>query len=132
MKTAKSISTTDTTSKAKYANETALTAVILGYFKYSEIVHLFRCNSGLARQIFGNGFIHLAPKGTPDIIGFDKRTGAFIGIETKNAKGKKGKLRPEQAAFAKMLRGTENGIYILARSLDDVLDVIEPRPPLPF
>ena len=114
-----------------YANESALTSQILVYFKYSDRYHLFRCNSGkvLAAMRGRTYWIQLAPKGTPDIIGFDAFTGVFIGIETKV---KKNKLEEEQAKFAKKLRSTKQGIYILARSLDDVLDVLEPREPLPF
>lgn len=111
--------------------EGSLVAQIIGYFKWNDRYHLFRVNSGKVKaEKWGRYYwVHLAPIGTPDIIGFDKVLGCFIGIETKV---KKNKLSAEQAAFAKSLRNTKRGVYILARSLDDVLDVLEPRENLPF
>ncbi len=108
--------------------ETNLVSLILNYFKYSKTYYLDRINSGTARQLYGNGIIHLAKKGTPDIVGFNKKTGRVVYIECKIGRNK---LRPEQAGFAKMVREAK-GIYVLARSLSDVLDILEPREPLPF
>jgi hypothetical protein len=111
--------------------ETNLGRQILNYFHWSDRFYLDRINSGkIMAMKFGRYYwVQLARKGTPDIFGFDLQTGFVIFIETKV---KKNKLSPEQATFAKKVRGTKNGIYILARSLDDVLDVLEPREPLPF
>lgn len=109
--------------------ESTLIKAILDYFKYSKRYKLFRCNSGVVQSLQSFNWIHMAPKGTPDILGFDLNTGYFIGIETKTLKGR---LSPEQIAFKDILTKTEFGIYILARSLDDVFETLEPREPLPF
>lgn len=129
MKTAKTNKKTDNGHFSDYTNETALVGQILTYFKYSNRYVLDRHPSGKV-MVSKNGrlyWMNLAKKGTPDITGFDTQTGKHIGIECKI---KNNKLSPEQALHAKKLR--PNGIYILARSLDDVLAILEPREPLPF
>lgn len=55
-------------------------------------------------------------KGSPDVIGFTPE-GRFLGIEVKR-QGEK--LTPLQSRFAKRLRETKYGIYIVARSIEDV------------
>lgn len=131
VKTPKTISTDKEQLFPPYTSETALVGQILGYFKYSDTVVLDRHPSGKVMISKGGRlyWMNLARKGTPDITGFVVETGQHIGIECKI---KKNKLSEEQAEHARKLRKSKNGIYILARSLDDVLDVLEPREPLPF
>lgn len=111
--------------------ETNLVAQVLIYFKYSKRFLLHRTQSGKV-MVSKHGrlyWMQLAPKGTPDIEGLDLIKGCYIGIECK-VKG--GKISPEQKEFAEKIRSTANGIHIFARSLNDVLDVLEPREPMPF
>jgi hypothetical protein len=83
-------------------------------------IMMFRINVGKFRPIDGaqGRVIQSAPEGTPDLLGVIKRgeIGQAFGIEVKSIRGKQ---RDAQRAFqgAWEKRG---GIYILARSLDDV------------
>ena len=65
-------------------------------------------------------------KGCADIIGVWRRYvpythGIFLAIECKSDIGKQ---RPEQVAFERMVREF-GGVYILARSVQDVLEVLD-------
>lgn len=73
----------------------------------------WRNNSGGIKV--GKRFIHLAPKGSPDIIGVIE--GLFVGVETK-VKG--GKLSDVQKMFKQNIE-VNGGVYILAHSLDEFL-----------
>lgn len=79
-------------------------------------VFLFRINVGKFRPIDGGPrVIQSAPEGTPDLLGV-LAPGRAFGIEVKAQRGKQREgQRNWQAAWEK--RG---GIYILAKSLDDV------------
>lgn len=81
-------------------------------------VMLFRINVGKFRPLHGdqNRVIQSAPNGTPDLLGVIK-PGTALAIEVKSAKGAQ---RAEQIAFQKAWEA-RGGIYILARSVDDVL-----------
>lgn len=83
-------------------------------------IMMFRINVGKFRPIEGEQkrVIQSAPEGTPDLIGVLARgsVGQAFGIEVKAAKGRQREAQALwQAAWER--RG---GIYILARSLDDV------------
>lgn len=107
--------------------ETNLVNLILNYFnRWSNVVRLHRTQCGKV-QVFKHGrlyWMQLAPAGTPDIEGFDLRTGVYIGIECKV---KSGRERVEQQEYAELVHKTKQGIHIFARSLQDVIDVLEPR-----
>lgn len=60
--------------------------------------------------------IQLAPPGCPDIIGWQKGTGKFIGVECKVGKNRRTAL---QEQFAKDMEA-DGCIYILAYDLRDV------------
>lgn len=80
-------------------------------------IFMFRINVGKFRPLEGDmrRVIQSAPEGTPDLMGVIYPGKAF-GIEVKNAKGKQREAQIKwQAAWEK--RG---GIYILARSVEDV------------
>lgn len=80
-------------------------------------VMLFRISVGKFRPIEGGErVIQSAPEGTPDLLGVLAPTGRAFGIEVKTAKGRQ---REVQAAFQRAWE-RRGGIYILARSLDDV------------
>lgn len=95
-------------------------------------IFMFRINVGKFRPLEGGPrVIQSAPEGTPDLMGVihrrifgqvgdhfavDEWVGQAFGIEVKTAKGKQRDAQKRwQDAWEK--RG---GIYILARSLDDV------------
>lgn len=64
--------------------------------------------------------VQLAPPGCPDIIGWQKGTGKFIGVECKVGSNKRTQL---QEQFAQSMLD-DNCIYILAYDLKDVEQVL--------
>jgi hypothetical protein len=64
--------------------------------------------------------VQLAPPGCPDIIGWQKGTGKFIGVECKVGPNKRTAL---QEQFARDIQA-DGCIYILAYSLEDVEKVL--------
>lgn len=87
-----------------------------------------RVNSGLAKGMHGRGMVHLAKKGTADILAsipetwFDKsgkpvKIGAYWAIECKSM-GKS--LMPEQILFRDEVQRS-GGVFIMARSLEDFI-----------
>jgi hypothetical protein len=80
-------------------------------------IFMFRINVGVFRPMHGDQrrAIRSAPDGTPDLLGV-KSPGQAFGIEVKAAKGVQREAQKNwQKAWEK--RG---GIYILARSVEDV------------
>ena len=71
----------------------------------------WRNNSGILK--IGVRWIHLAPKGSPDIVACIE--GKFIGIECKT---KKGKVEAHQIEFGERI-ARAGGQYIIARSLEE-------------
>ena len=83
----------------------------------SQIFH-YRSNSGAAVVGEGKGkrFLRFGTKGSPDIVCVIN--GNYVGIEVK---GMKGYQSPDQKLFQEALEEV-GGRYILARSLDDVIE----------
>jgi hypothetical protein len=73
--------------------ETALVAAVIDAINKSREAYVFRCNSGIVPV--RRGYLHLAPAGTPDVIGWTLRGGRFVGIECKVPGAK---TDPERAA----------------------------------
>ena len=96
--------------------ESALVQQVLSYLRYKGH-KVFRMNAGamyVGEQ--GKRRIQMAPAGCPDIIGWQKGTGKFMGVECKVGKNKR---TPLQEQFAESM--IEDGcIYILAYNLTDV------------
>ena len=86
-----------------YPTEKQITADIRGYLQFKGIVH-WKVMQGLG-----------CTPGVPDIVGI-LPGGRFLGIEVKTAKGK---LSDKQAYFKEMIE-KNGGLYILARSIEDV------------
>jgi hypothetical protein len=87
----------------------------------SMLCHVWRCQSG--RLKLGNGWMYLAPAGTPDIIGLMLDGAArFVGLEVKLPK-KSSQRNPEQVAWGEMAlkRGV---VYGCVRSPQEALDVV--------
>lgn len=91
---------------------------ILDYLHLKKI-YCWRNNSGAFKK--DNYFIRFGKKGSADILGI-LPDGRFLAIECK-AKGKY--PTPEQEEFLQAIK-QNNGVAILARSLDDVLRFIPP------
>lgn len=87
-------------------------------------IFMFRINVGKFRPLEGGPrVIQSAPEGTPDLMGV-MTPGRAFGIEVKTAKGKQRDAQKKwQEAWEK--RG---GLYILARSLEDVYRGLDIQP----
>jgi len=77
-------------------------------------LRIARINTGVAR--FGARTVRFNPPGTADIVGLIAPTGRMLMIEVKAVRGTQ---RDAQAAMERVVTAF-GGLYILARSLDDV------------
>lgn len=88
-------------------------------------IFMFRINVGVFRPLHGDQkrAIRSAPDGTPDLLGV-KAPGQAFAIEVKTARGQ------QRDAQIKWQRAWEKrgGIYILARSVDDVYKGLDISP----
>lgn len=82
---------------------------------------IFRANVGKIRLPDGRFFNTGLPNGFPDLVGFRWTDGKIFFIEVKNAKGR---LRPDQIVFHKML-ASHNIIHGVARSVEDALMIVD-------
>ena len=69
--------------------------------------------------------VHFGLEGSPDIEGFCRRTGLWIGIE---AKARRGVMRAAQLAFAAQAQASPV-IYGVARSVSDAVRILTQRRP---
>lgn len=96
--------------KQQQLSEHEIQQQIMDYLAYKGISH-WRSNVGRKH------YMQFGLVGSADITGLLK-DGRRLEIEVKDYKGKQSM---EQIKFADMIRKS-NGLYILARSLDDVVD----------
>lgn len=97
--------------------ETKLAADIRDAINSLTSAKVWREQSGQVRV--RRGYMHLAPAGTPDIVGY-LPGGRFIGIEVKRPKGKE---RPEQLAF--LTRAQQLGCCVgVVRSVEEALKLV--------
>lgn len=82
---------------------------------------VFRANVGKIRLPDGRFFSTGLPSGFPDLFGFHWTDGKIFFIEVKNAKGR---LRPDQIVFHKMLQ-RHDIIHGVARSVEDALMIVD-------
>lgn len=95
---------------------TLLKAAVLEALKHIN-GYYFGINTGVFKR--GQRWIRSAPKGTPDILGFNGK-GYFVAIELKvDPRGEK-----EQDEFRERIELTENGIYLKATSVEEVMEVL--------
>jgi hypothetical protein len=100
--------------------ESHLVQQVLTYLRYKGH-KVFRMNSGAMLTGSKNQYrVQLAPPGCPDIIGWQKGTGKFIGVECKVGKNTRTSL---QEQFAQSMTD-DKCLYILAYSLTDVEKVL--------
>lgn len=82
---------------------------------------IFRANVGKIKLPDGRFFSTGLPKGFTDLVGFRWIDGKIFFIEVKDAKGR---LRPDQVLFHKMLK-SHNIIHGVARNVNDALMTVE-------
>lgn len=82
---------------------------------------IFRANVGKIRLPDGRFFSTGLPSGFPDLFGFRWTDGKIFFIEVKNTKGR---LRPDQIVFHKMLQ-RHGVIHGVARSVEDALMIVD-------
>lgn len=105
----------------KAQTESAPLRAVLEYLALWPSVVAWRQNTGAAR--YGGRYVRFGPRGTPDVLGvlavpssLGHGRGRLLGIEVK---GPRGRLRPEQRAWAENARAA--GALVLAvRGLDDL------------
>lgn len=102
--------------KKERVAESDIQSAILRYLQLKHIFH-YRNNTGAFRTERG-GFYRFGEVGSPDIICVVK--GRYIGIECKSSTGK---LNENQEDFKERLEDA-GGLYITARSLDDVVKIL--------
>ena len=83
---------------------------------YANRLRLWRNNTGR------RGCVSFGEKGSPDIIGFNKLTGAFHGIELKR---KTEKQSTEQREFQEQLNATQYGGYWLVRDAESARQALD-------
>jgi hypothetical protein len=98
------------------STEKGTQAAILDYLTLKRIFH-WRNNTGAFKPEHG-GYVRYGAKGSPDILAVLPPNGRLLGIEVKDVKGK---LNDNQLAFKADLERA-GGIYLVARSLDDVIE----------
>ena len=94
--------------------EKDIQSAILQYLKLNKIFH-YRNNTGGFRD-YRNHFYRFGALGSPDIVCVVK--GKYLAIEVKNERGKQTRHQKE---FQDKLEEA-GGIYILTRSLDELID----------
>jgi hypothetical protein len=106
------------------ASEAAIQQEIRLALGQRQDIMMFRINVGKFRPIDGGArVIQSAPEGTPDLLGVITPGRAFA-IEVKTEKGKQ---RLAQAAWQSAWE-KRGGIYILARSVEDVYKGLDITP----
>lgn len=101
------------------STEKATQATILDYLALKRVFH-WRNNTGSFTSERGH-FYRFGAKGSPDIFAVRPPDGLIVGIEVKDLKGR---LNDNQIAFRDALEAA-GGIYVIARSLDDVMPLFE-------
>jgi len=96
--------------------ENAVQKSILDYLALKQVFHWRQNNGATYDAKLGFYRSHTGIKGVPDIICVID--GKFVGIECKT---KSGRQSADQVLFQKRLEAA-GGVYILARSVDDVIE----------
>jgi len=101
------------------ATEAQIQRGILDYLGYKNIFHWRNNTGGFVSEYKGKTrYVKFGEKGSPDI--FCVVCGKIYGCEVKRSNGKQS---PEQVEWQKRFEKA-GGVYILARSIDDVSKVI--------
>src|SRR5579859_6181917 len=101
--------------------ETLITTACIESINASGLAFVWRNHSGAVRV--KRGFMHLAPEGSPDLVGW-LRDGRFVGIETKVAGARTQKARAAaQAEWRDRIRAA-GGVAGEVRSPADALALV--------
>ena len=100
--------------KPPQLSESEIQAQIVQYLT-AKGLYFWRNNVGRKHNLY------FGKKGSGDLLGLT-RQGIFFSVECKDYKNKQS---PEQLEFQRMIE-KNNGLYILARSLDDVVKKLSP------
>ncbi len=106
-------------------SEATLVHAVLKLYGARHGLRVARINTGAA-MLHGR-FVRFNPPGTADIVGILAPLGRIVMIECKSATGKQ---RKAQEAMQRTVTSL-GGIYILARTIDDVATVLEPLLQIP-
>lgn len=101
-------------------SEQDIVRAILEAVNASGLARVWRHHSGIVKV--ARGFMHLAPKGSPDIVGYALDSGRFVGIEVKLPS--KEKKHPERVKLQQEWRDKINaagGIALMATDVDTVI-----------
>lgn len=96
--------------------ESHLIHAILAAWGAHPRARLWRQNTGKGYPPGSNRLVTFGVPGTPDICGIIAPQGRWLGIECKSAKGRQ---REDQETFQRVIERF-GGLYVLARSVDDV------------
>ena len=81
---------------------------------------IWRNNTGVGRTLSGQRVIRFGLVGSADLLGI-LRGGRFLAVEVKTAKGRQSEA---QRNFQRMIESM-GGVYVLARDVQTVVDVID-------
>lgn len=81
---------------------------------------IWRNNTGVGRTLSGQRVIRFGLVGSADLLGI-LRGGRFLAVEVKTAKGRQSE---SQRNFQRMIEAM-GGVYVLARDVQTVVDVID-------
>lgn len=95
-------------------NESVVQGEILKHYANHTRVVLWRQNTGAAK--FGKSFVRFGLPGQADLSGVIAPSGRALFIECKSARGVQS---PQQKVFQRFVE-KHGGLYVLARTLDDV------------
>jgi hypothetical protein len=82
-----------------------------------QLLHLYNFEAWRQNNLAVRGRKFVGRKGVPDVIGFHRNTGEFIGVEVKAGKDR---MSEHQKQFREVVAATTGGIYIEARSIEQV------------
>jgi hypothetical protein len=99
-------------------SEQDLVRRIIATVNASGLAEVWRCHSGMVKV--RRAFMHLAPVGTPDIIGF-LRDGRFLGLECKLPKEQP--TAEQKATLARIVAA--GGVADVVRSVDEAVALIQ-------
>ena len=102
-------------------SEKAIQAAILKAIGARPDVRLWPQRAGAGRALANNQVIRFGIPGCADLSGIVMGSGRRLEIEVKSDKGRQ---EPQQKRFQEMIQRF-NGIYILARSVDDAVEQLE-------
>lgn len=101
--------------------ESAVLAGVIAYLESRGDCLIWRNNTGAVK--LADGFLKFGKVGSSDVIGVLAPSGRFLGVECKHPTG--GALSRAQEEFRETVLEA-GGIYVLARSVDDVKAALPP------